>query len=170
MPTTLISIVAGIALLGLLAVMAAPSGNAVQSMWLEESARQAKSLLQLAQARSAETGITHGVRFDPGVPAFELISVDLSTTPVTVLGVVSDPVSKQPAGVNLPAGVSVAAGKPFFFSQIGGANEVYFDSWGTPVNRATSIVQLTNAAIRFEYGVQSATVVVAPLTGRVGVI
>jgi len=167
MPTTLISIVAGILLLGVLASMAVPSTDAVQSQRVEETARQLKSLLQLAQSRSVATGITHGVRYDPAITTFELISGNLTATPAVVLGLVNDPISKQPARVVIPAGVSSPTGTPFFFTVIGGAFEVYFDRWGTPINRGLSIVQLTTTSVRFDYAVHSTTVVLAPLTGRV---
>lgn len=167
MPTTLISIVTAIALLGILAAMAVPSSNAVESQRVEETARQLKSLLQLAQTRTVATGVSHGVRYDPNIRAFELISSDLSATPVVVLGLVNDPISKQPARVTIPDGISAPAGKPFLFEVMGGAFEVYFDRWGTPVNRALSIVQLTSTSIRFDYGVHSTTVALTPLTGRV---
>ena len=167
MPTTLISIVAGIALLAILATMAVPSSNAVQGDRVEETARQLKSLLQLAQSKSVTTGITHGVRYDPAISAFELISANVTATPVVVIGTVNDPISKQPARVTIPIGVSGPTGKPFFFSVMGSAFEVYFDRWGTPINRAMSVVQLTTTSIRFDYGVHQNNVVLAPLTGRV---
>lgn len=166
MPTTLISIVAGIALLAILATMAVPSSNAVQGDRVEETARQLKNLLQLAQSRSMSTDVTHGVRYDPGTTAFELITANVKATPVVVLGLANDPITKQPARVTIPTGVSAPSGKPFFFSVMGGAFEVYYDAWGTPVNRATSIVQLTTTSIRFDYGVHQSTVVLAPVTGR----
>lgn len=167
MPTTLISIVAGIALLGILASMAVPSSNAVQGERVEETARQLKSLLQLAQARSVATGITHGVRYDPGVPVFELISANLTATPIVVLGLVNDPISKQPARATIPTGVVAPTGMPFFFNVMGSAFEVYFDRWGTPINRAASIVQLTTTSIPLDYGVHQNNVGLSPLTGRV---
>lgn len=167
MPTTLISIVAGIALLGLLATMAVPSSNAVQSRRVEETARQLKSLLQLAQSRSIATGVVHGVRYDLAATTFELVSADLSATPVVVLGLVNDPISKQPARVQIPLGITPPTGKPFLFSVLGSAFEVYFDRWGTPVHRNASIVQLTTTAVRFDQEMQSATVTLTPLTGRV---
>lgn len=169
MPTTLISIVAGIALLGILAAMAVPSSNAVQGKRVEETARQLKSLLQLAQSRSVATGITHGVRYDPDVPVFELINANLTATPVVVLGLVNDPISKQPARVTIPIGVSAPTGKPFLFNVMGSAFEVYFDRWGTPINRGLSIVQLTTTSIRFDYEVHQNNVVLSPVTGRVAI-
>lgn len=167
MPTTLISIVAGIALLGILASMAVPSSNAVQGERVEETARQLKSLLQLAQSRSIATGISHGVRYDPDIPVFELISANLTATPVVVLGLVNDPISKQPAQVTIPTGVSAPTGKPFFFNVIGSAFEVYFDRWGTPIHRGASIVQLTTTSVPFNYGVHQNSVALSPVTGRV---
>ncbi len=167
MPTTLISIVAGIVLLGILATMAVPSANAVQSRRVDETARQLKSLLQLAQDRSIATGVTHGVRYDLGTTTFELLTGDLTGVPALVLGLVNDPVSKQPARVAIPSGVSGPTGKPFNFNVIGGAFEVWFDSWGTPINKGASIVQLSTTSVRFEQGVHSSLVVLAPLTGRV---
>jgi len=167
MPTTLISIVAGIALLAILATMAVPSSNAVQGDRVKETARQLKSLLQLAQSRSMTTGVTHGVRYDADTTAFEMITANVTATPVVVLGLANNPISKQPARVTIPIGVSAPSGKPFVFSVVGGAFEVYFDRWGTPIHRGMSIIQLTNTSIRFDYGVHQNTVVLTPLTGRV---
>ena len=169
MPTTLISLVAGMALMGLIAMMAVPSSTALQSSRLEETARQLKSLIRLAQVKSTETGTVHGVVFDPEATVFELVTADLARQPPEILGTVPDPVTGQPARVTLPEGVSPPGAKPFQYAVIGGMNEVFFDLWGTPVNRGASRVQLTASSLRFTAGSRQINVVLSPLTGRMTV-
>jgi hypothetical protein len=168
MPTSLISIVAGMVLVGIMALMAVPSMNAGNVIRLDQTTNRLIWLIHLAQRLSHNTGTEHGVRWDSGAAVFEVVRADFSQSPPVIVETVLDPVSRQPARMTLDRGVSLSGNLPFTFNVMGASNVIYFDDWGTPVNRLTgSNLQLASTQLGFSHGNMTRTVSIQPVTGQV---
>ncbi|MCP5178835.1 MAG: hypothetical protein H6993_17960 [Pseudomonadales bacterium] len=168
MPTSLISIMAGVFVAGLIAALAVPSSQGVMNQRLEETTWRLADLLTLAKRRSMETGDTYGLRWTAGTATFDVIRADVTTLPATVLGTEVDPVSKQPARLVLDNGVAFIGGMPFTFTGLGAQETVYFDNWATPFNRFNAgRAQLAGAQLTLSYNGATRSVTLRPVSGAV---
>ena len=168
MPTSLISIVSAMALVGILALLAAPSFNAVTLDRNRAAVQELQYLVSLARERSASTGLFHGVRWDRDRASLEVIRADFTQSPPVVVETIHDPVTKQPARFTLPGGMALSPDAPFTFSTIGATDTLYFDAWGTPVNRQTgNHLQLTTGRMIVRAENWQGLVEIYPVSGRV---
>lgn len=170
MPTSLISLVGAMVIVGIMALMAAPSLSSVDRDRHAAVLRQFEYLVTLARERSASTDIVHGVRWDRGSRTFDVIQADFAQSPPVVLGTAFDPVTKQPAQVVLPDHLRLSPDSPFTFATLGAVGTLYFDRHGTPVNRLTgNNLQLQSGQLRIEVEDWQGTITVQPVSGRVTV-
>jgi hypothetical protein len=169
MPTSLISIVAAMVLVGLMALMAEPSLSATERTRHTSMLRQIEYLTELARLQSATTDTVHGVRWDESTRTFDVIQADVSSFPAAILGTAVDPASKQPARLVLPEDTVLLPDRPFEFEALAAQDTLFFDGWGTPfnVNASAQHVQLANAQLDITAETWSGWVLIRPLTGRV---
>lgn len=170
MPTTLISIVSSMALIGMLALLAVPSIESTTLDRYNATPKELEYLISLARDRSASTGFVHGVRWDRDSRTFDVVRADYAQTPPVIIETIPDPVSKQLARYVVPGEITVSPDAPFIFTFMGTVplTTLYFDAWGTPVNRVMGTnLQLQTGLITFRAGTWQGAVQVQPVTGRI---
>ncbi len=171
MPTTLASVVAGLALLTLLVSLLLPSAATTELQRLEAQAIQLEELISIAHREAVRTGTPHAVSYDNASRQFSVFQADLGSEPVGNAGTVYHQVTKQPATLRLADNSALTPSPtPFDFGAGGSKNTLLLDSWGTPFTvTGTDTFGLVSANLRIAVGGNSRTVTVAPVTGRVSV-
>ena len=154
---TLLELVAVILVLGVLAVFAAVRWQAIDTYTSTTQADQLARDIRHAQTLAISWGLPLRVSVNAGGTAYSVVCVNGTTVaPCVAAGnIVVDPVTSQPYTVTLPAGVTLA---PV-------ASNTDFDNFGRPV--AAGVLMSANPARTFTLsgGGNTATVVVAPITG-----
>ena len=171
MPSSLISVVVGIVLLGLFAGITAPSAAPVHAQRLDYEARAVKDLISLAYGQAVATGTPYAIWYDANARQFTVAEANLTVEPPTPAGVFYHPISRQPATHTLADGVALSPStSPFFFG--GGGQHAYlvFDNWGYPfgVNGGVRFA-LSQADLALSDGGVQRNVVVEPVSARTSI-
>lgn len=170
MPTSLLSLLFALTVAGIIAATAAPGLSVVERERNAALLRQFEYLITLARELSASTDVVHGVRWDAAQRSFEVISADFTRSPPQVTGTPYDPVTRQPARLELPKHLQLAPDNPFVFTSLGAVGTLFFDSRGTPVNRVSgNHLQLLTGQLILQADNWRGELVVQPLSGRVTV-
>ncbi len=171
MPTTLASVVAGLALLTLLVSLLLPSAATTEVQRLEALAIQLEELIRIAHREAVRTGTPHAVLYDNNSTQFSVFQADLSSEPAGNAGTVYHQVTKQPVTLRINGNSTLTPSpNPFNFGAGGSKNTLLFDNWGTPFTVTNTVTfGLASANLQITAGSNSKSVTVAPLTGRVSV-
>ncbi len=169
MPTSLASVVVGLALLVIMASLVVPSAASSQMQQLEASGVELQSLVGVAYRESVRTGQPHAVKYSAIDRRFEVFLADVSVEPPANIGDVYHPATRLPVALTLNDNITFGpSSTPFNFGAGGATDTLLFDNWGTPFY-ITGGVPFGLAAANLELTQDSYTVTVAvePFTGRV---
>ena len=171
MPASMVSLAVGVLLLGLMASLAVPSATPAQQHRLLAEAEALQGLIDLAYSSSVSTGSSHAISWDRTTREFAVFEADTSTTPITNLGVIYHPVTRQPATMTLPDNITLTPNlNPFAFGGGGDKDYVAFDNWGYPYGKTGSVrFALTTSDLRLPDGAEAVIVRVTATSGLTSV-
>ncbi len=150
---TLVELVVVLSLVGLLAVVAVPRFTGRDAVEMQAAVRRVAADLRWAQARAIATRVRHGVTFDPAAGRYTVYR-DSPATPADDFLRPGSPMRRDVA----PAAMVAA--------DFDGAPRVEFDSMGVPYGVSGELT--APGRVILAGGGEVDTVVVEPLTGRVG--
>ncbi len=169
MPTSMVSVVVGVALLAIAASAVVPSAAQSRQESLIAEALRLQSIYDIAHREAVRTGQPHAVTYDDTTRTFEAFVADISVSPPDNAGTLHHPVTKQPVIYTLPNGIDVSpAPDPFQFGGGVDSAHVIFDAWGMPYNGVPgNHLGVLNGTLAVSNGNSSVRVVINAHTGRV---
>jgi len=168
---TLTELVVVVTIIGIIAAIAIPATSSRPDKSLDLAAQEFAAAMRFARSESIRTGELHGFGQQSSAKRIRVFRLDQGTSPATLIFDVYHPIDKQLYDVDLNV-ESLAAADSLIRTAVfrGSCNQegnIYFDGNGTPwcADPDTSLVD------RFEVemlsGVDSRTLELDPITGRV---
>ena len=171
MSTSLSAVVFGIALLGLLASVTAPTVQSSDQARLDTAAQELAALIRLARSEAIRLQAPHGIIYNDSNQSFQVAEVDPASEPLTVLSSTYHPVRKQPLAWQSTWLKMSPDTNVFNYGTYGDANELMFDPWGTPVLTLGGVRRLmSSSSISLSVGEQRRKVTIEAMTGRVVIV
>jgi len=168
---SLVELTLVLALLGILALVALPSGQPTQSYKLELAAVELADAYRFARSESLRTGSPHGTHTDPSQNRVRVFRADTGTTPATPIYDVYHPIHRKLYDVDLDlapewTGVAMSAGATWL-GACSAPTLLSFDAGGTPHCSNPGAVLLDQATVQLSLAGETRDVVIDGETGRV---
>ena len=171
MSSSLPALVVAVILLGLAAGVASTTIRSSETARLDSAAHELASLFRQTQREAMRTGIPHGVVFDPTDNSFTASQLSTVKDPFDTTEPAYHTLSKQPLVWRGSSLTISPTKKPFIYVEKSDANDVMFDSWGTPVRyQGNELIALDNTSISLGLNDHERRITIDHLTGRVKVI
>ena len=170
---TLLELVIVVSVLALIAAIAVPGSTSGTDKALDLAAEEFAAAMRFARSESIRTGEPYGFHQQSGAKRIRVFRLDQGTSPATITYDVYHPIDKQLYDVDLNVGSLAAADSlnrtAVFRGTCNQNGNIYFDGNGTPwcVDPGTSLV--TRFEVEMVTGIDSLTVKLDPITGRVTV-
>lgn len=175
---TIIELVIVVAILGVIAAVAVPSLSSGSDAKLRLAATEVASAIRFARSEAIRTGEGHGLTISQETQTVTVEKYDLTTSPISTLYTLSQPIDKQPYDFNVNTrsttqGVTISNSQDAFnFTGLGRGRSLIFDAYGTPkwiVGSGPTTHLLEDGVVELSLGNRQVFVNVAPITGRVTV-
>ena len=175
---TLVELVIVVSIIALIAAIAVPNFAPGSDGKLRLAAEEVAAAIRYARSEALRTGDGHGLTISQSTQKVTVKQYDISSVPISTVGVLTHPVDKQPYDFNVNTGtrtdgVTISNSADIFdYGAAGRRRSLLFDARGTPVWIVGSDPTrhlLEDATVELTYADQQRTVSVAPITGRVTV-
>ncbi len=169
---TLIEVLTAVFILGLLAAAVVPTFASNDEQKIELATTELKNALRYARSQAIKTRSPYGMRIQTDTKQLQLFRLDTGTIPPTEEFDVYHPVDKKLYARNLDA-ISFTNGTSYSANfQYQGSATVFwaiaFDAYGEPIS-PVSLLPLTSGTVTASFNLQTRTVTIIPVNGRVNV-
>jgi prepilin-type N-terminal cleavage/methylation domain-containing protein len=173
---TLLELVIVVTIVAVLAAVALPSTAPSQDQKLDLAATLVADAIRHARTEAMRTGEAHGLTVSQATQMVTVKQYDLTTSPISSIATLINPVSKQPYEFNVNTvqgtdGVTISNTQDAFgYKDTGRRRSLVFDGNGTPlwvIGSGPTTHLLEDGTVELSYGNARLVVRVASLTGRV---
>lgn len=162
-----------VAIIGLFATVMTPSKSPGESVKLALAASEIADAMRFARSEALRSGVAHGVRAQSASRRIRVFRMDMATSPATLVYDVYHPVNKKIYARDL-------AQAPFDFSgsmlqtavfrgTCDAPEDIYFDAGGIPWCADPEDVLVENLVITLTLGLETRSVTLQGINGRVTV-